>query len=168
MSFYINCHNGLTVNVDHDTFWVNIVFLYDENFLMRSDSGVLARVLERLKERRFAFADVPWDREIKWCISLPVSRRLEDAQYMTSNAIQLAEWYLEQIRLGNVTVNRDALLDMKSYHPAVDPSEGTVYDRIAQPDGCGPAGSNLNAAIQHSHGGSTGKTPFRRKRRLHK
>ncbi|CAG8152490.1 unnamed protein product [Penicillium salamii] len=168
MSFYINFQNGLGVDVRPNAYWANIVFQWGDHHLMRTDGAVMARVIERLKEGRFNFADVPWDMEIRWCISLPVSGEHVNDENRTEDAKQLAEWYLEQIRLGNATVNRDLLFDTKPYHSGKNCCRGTTCDRILHPDQYAPLGSELNKATKSSYSRSEVKRPSRRKSRLHK
>lgn len=154
MSIYITCHNGLGVDVADDAYWVNIVFRYGENLLMRTDGAVMTRVIERIQEKRFDFGDIPWDLEIRWCISLPVSGRHVNDENRTEDALQLAKWYKKQIDLGNATVNRALLFDMKPYHSGKNCCHGTVCDRILHPEWYGPPEIEWDSVTEYSSGGS--------------
>lgn len=134
MSQYITFHDGLDVEVSPDSLWLNIFFEFHENFLMRTDGAVMARVIEHILEGDFLFTYEPCEKEQSWCISLPVSGKHVYEEDAIEEARQLAVEYKNQIRLGNATVNRALLFKKKPDHVGKNCCKDVICDRTLHPD----------------------------------
>lgn len=134
MSQYITFHDGSGIEVSPDSLWLNIFFEFQDNFLMRTDGAVMARVIEHILEGDFLFTYEPCEKEQSWCISLPVSGKHIYKEDAIEEARQLAVEYKNQIRLGNATVNRALLFKKKPYHVGKNCCKNVICDRTLHPD----------------------------------
>ncbi|KAJ5856608.1 uncharacterized protein N7529_010552 [Penicillium soppii] len=115
MSYYIVAHKG-DIGVPKDSKWINIVFKPSEYFYMRTDKAAINRVIERLLEGTFNFTMKPLDKCQRWCISLPVPRWNGSDEDSREAALELAQWYKEQILAGNATINRALLFNRQPFN----------------------------------------------------
>ncbi|KAJ5550370.1 hypothetical protein N7535_001692 [Penicillium sp. DV-2018c] len=134
MSYYITLHDGSNVDISLHTVWVNIDFSWAENFYLRTDSALITYIIQRIKEGKFEVHRKPWDRESRWCISLPVSKKHKSLEAATVEARELAEWYKVQILNGNASINRELLFDRKPYHVGKNCCRDNVCERMLHPE----------------------------------
>ena len=133
MSYYITVHNGC-VDMPDDSWWVNIVFGWPEHPYLRTDGAVMKAVIERIKARTIKITPKPMDETGRWTISLPVSKDHPTNGDAMEDALQLAQWYLAQIRLGNATINRELLFTMKPFRFGKECCKNNQCDRVLHPE----------------------------------
>jgi hypothetical protein len=120
--------------VPKDSKWINIVFKPSEYFYMRTDKAAINRVIERLLEGTFNFTMKPLDKCQRWCISLPVPRWNGSDEDSREAALELAQWYKEQILAGNATINRALLFNRQPFNAGKACCRNNTCNRILHPE----------------------------------